>query len=77
MSASEVSTASLWLAATPIAAWAALFLVAQLIQRWSPPELVPVRQRTEMRAAVWLAALALCLVFGVAVSMAQPVVTYF
>ena len=70
MGASEANSASLWLAATPIVAWAALFLVAQLIQRWSPPELTPVRQRTEFRAAVWLAALALCLAFGVAVSMA-------
>ena len=73
MYASEVSSASLWLAATPVMAWAALFLVAQLIQRWSPPELAPVRQRVEFRAAVWLVALVLCMGFGVAVSLAQPI----
>lgn len=77
MNASEVSSASLWLAATPVAAWAALFLVAQLIQRWSPPQLGPVRQRAEFRAVVWLAALALCVAFGVAVSLSQPVPPLF
>ncbi len=72
MGGSEVSSASLWLAATPIVAWAALFLVAQLLQRWSPPQLAPIRHRIELSAVAWLASLALCLGFGVAVSLAQP-----
>jgi hypothetical protein len=72
MGASEVTSASLWLAATPIVAWAAIFLVSQLIQRWAPPELAPVRQRVAFGAAIWLAALALCLTFGIVVSLAQP-----
>jgi uncharacterized membrane protein YoaK (UPF0700 family) len=77
MGASEVGSGSLWLAVTPIVAWAAIFLVAQLIQRWSPPELAPVRQRVAFGAVIWLAALALCLGFGVAVSLDQPLPRLF